>query len=426
MTSTSNCIISLRRHDLDNLRTFLTGLVIVHHTAIAYGAVGGHPVQSALAKLAFPQATIPLTLLVALNQSFFMGLFFWISGHVSAQSLERIDGDPARTRWHFIHSKCLRLGLPAILYTLVVHPFLSLISPHEWTLGAAASRLSHYFSTLRGVRGVVWYTANLLVLDVAAACWKTRPGLGAETNEKKGLSATKNIDKAPSWYTLLARHGWIATAGLSFVTRLYYPVGVTIKLTGLQPAYAPQYVLAYIIGHASIQEERRAKSCSSRCCGLGESSTPLARAISMSLLTVPAIWLPYLFRREAGQDWFVAAVRDSSGGWNATALLYAIWNEFSFITIGPALVSHFSRWHNRPATFTLFQPRYSYGAFLVHMVVIVTAEVALDSVLAYHSSVWKWLGPSALTVGVGAVNVCASFGLAKVLLDKFPFLRRII
>jgi len=62
---------------LDNLRTFLTGLVICHHSAVAMGGAGGWyyvvppPPGS-------PAPTV-LTLFTAINQSFFMSLFFAIS-----------------------------------------------------------------------------------------------------------------------------------------------------------------------------------------------------------------------------------------------------------------------------------------------------------------------------------------------------------
>ena len=79
---TSNNIISLRRHDLDNVRTFLTSLVITHHTAIAYGGPGLASYTSALC----PPISPALTMMNAFDQSFFMGVFFWISGRVSAQS----------------------------------------------------------------------------------------------------------------------------------------------------------------------------------------------------------------------------------------------------------------------------------------------------------------------------------------------------
>jgi glucan biosynthesis protein C len=81
MTDVNNVI--SRRHDLDNLRPFLTGLVVVHHTGIAYGLTGWWYYKSPLNP---PATSLPVLVLVAVNQTFFMGLFFWISGRLSAES----------------------------------------------------------------------------------------------------------------------------------------------------------------------------------------------------------------------------------------------------------------------------------------------------------------------------------------------------
>ena len=60
---------------IDNLRVLLTVLVILHHTAICYGAPGGwyyrQPTQNT-------GALIALTLFVATNQAFFIGLFLFL------------------------------------------------------------------------------------------------------------------------------------------------------------------------------------------------------------------------------------------------------------------------------------------------------------------------------------------------------------
>lgn len=449
MSATSNNIISLRRHDLDNLRTFLTGVVVVHHTAVAYGAPGSTPFRSVVTKLALPGADLPLTVLAAVNQSFFMGLFFWISGRVSAQSLERIDRDPARTRWSFLKSKSVRLGLVAVMYTLVIQPAIALVPLEEWTYKTICERLMGYFSTLRGIRGPVWYTANLLVLDSIAALIAPKADTPVPVDASFSKERVRHDPKLPSWYVLLAKYGWIGAAALGFLARVYYPVGDMVKLTGLQPGYAAQYIFAYLMGHASWKydtsfigpfaldnesQPEEGDSESGVLRGQSEAKYSAITAILVSLATLPLVWLPYLFR-DVGKDWVAQSMAELSGGWNCSALLYAVWNEFSFVIISPALVRYFSACHNQPSSSSLFQAKYSYGAFLAHMLVSIVPEVAFDRVLGYGegglnplvtNSLWKWLGPSIMTVIVGTMNIYSSFGAAKGLLDAFPSLRRII
>ncbi len=63
---------------LDNLRVYLTILVIFHHAAVTYGAPGSWYYSETLTGGLVPG--ILLTLFVSTNQSFFMGLFFFFVG----------------------------------------------------------------------------------------------------------------------------------------------------------------------------------------------------------------------------------------------------------------------------------------------------------------------------------------------------------
>lgn len=169
MASTSNSIITRRRHDLDNLKTCLTGLVVAHHAAIPYGGAGNWPFRSQL----FPPGFQFTALLCfnAVNQSFFMGLFFWVSGRMSAQSLNR----PGMTSTVFLRTKLVRLGIPTLLNTVFGPPLVTCLAQ-----GRLDSIFTEYWRQLRGVRGVTWYMATLLVFDmVAAACHLVLPPRGA-------------------------------------------------------------------------------------------------------------------------------------------------------------------------------------------------------------------------------------------------------
>ncbi len=66
----------------DALRAFLTVLVVLHHTALTYGAIGGWfyrelPTSAALSSQL-------LVFFCTVNQSFFMGLFFLLAGVLHA------------------------------------------------------------------------------------------------------------------------------------------------------------------------------------------------------------------------------------------------------------------------------------------------------------------------------------------------------
>ncbi len=74
-----------RQNFLDNMRIALTVLVVLHHIAISYGASGLHPCKDPQ-----PDRLSPLLLsyFVAVNQSFFMSAFFFLSAYFIPRSLE--------------------------------------------------------------------------------------------------------------------------------------------------------------------------------------------------------------------------------------------------------------------------------------------------------------------------------------------------
>ncbi|KAK8034556.1 Acyltransferase 3 [Apiospora rasikravindrae] len=457
MAATSNSIISLRRHDLDNVRTFLTGLVTVHHATVAYGGAGSWPLKSAL----FNGGTsLALTSLNVLNQSFFMGLFFWISGRVSAQSLSKT------LPWPFLKNKLIRLGLPAVVYTLTVAPAVRLTALPRWDATSMQTCLSNYWSRLNAVQGPLWYNATLLVFDAVAAAVvlmsakKTRaekqtsapvpgavPGVSIDGDHDDCGGSTR----IPT-YEKLSKLGWVAVAVASALVRLRYPVGRCLPIIALQPAFGCQYVFAYGLGYLSyVWEVPRMvgpfdQLVMARAAEVKEKpSTPpptsfrifsrisLPTAFALAVSSMALIILPRYM--DTPDDWRGSVFRQVWGGWNLPALIYAFWNEFAFVTLGPAIMDYFERRHNRPLSSTsVWNARYSYAAFLVHTPLLVAGQIGTETLLSPWESaaswvnkpLWQFVGPLVLTLGVGVGSSWASFWLGKKLLEWVPSLKKII
>jgi hypothetical protein len=93
------------------------------------------------------------------------------------------------------------------------------------------------------------------------------------------------------------------------------------------------------------------------------------------------------------------------------------WNEFSFVTISPALMAYFQQRFNQPIHSWWWRPRYSYATFLIHNVVSMGVAIGAESLFKhlvassswarsfFSSAAWNVLGPSVLTTVVGAVQV---------------------
>ncbi|KAF7362138.1 Acyltransferase 3 [Mycena venus] len=371
-------ILDTRVHFIDNLRSTLIALVIFHHAALAFGGIGSwhyvspfHPAESSLI----------LSIFVAINQTYFMGMLFFLSGHFSAVSASR------KTWAAFCVDKLKRLGIPMVVYTLLIHPLVLVIvwwSRHTPILPA----LSTYYRTLDGARGPVWFLATLLLFDLIYVT--VRKFLHPPTFLIPNSAARYRVTAAVCITTVIVG---------SYFMRLWHPVlGVRRPLPplGLQLAYALQYILAYIAGIClSSIEKYLLVSHSGRALALAYLFATISLVVAVNLI-------PHAFRIE----------------W-PFSIFYAVWNELCFYFIGTALHSFFhdsahttKRWGNTA--------RYSYGAYLMHALVIVSLQILVDTA-GGPGLVYGLLK----TIVVGTLGVIFSWAAAWLLI-RIPGVAKIV
>ncbi|KAM7199136.1 acyltransferase 3 [Rhypophila sp. PSN 637] len=388
-----------RRHDIDNLRSFCTAHVIAHHTAIAYGGISGAGLPPQAHSGLFDHASPLFTPFIATNLSYGMGLYFFLSGQMTAQSMSRSKSD-----WGLIRTKLWRLGMPALLYSALIDPVGAVIARPEKTLVGNLGLYVREVGKLDGVRGPVWYNATLIVFDICAVVLRrVLPCSGSPSLE---------FVKA---FRLLGRWGWLGVAGASFLLRTKLPPGEVIPVIGVDPAYLLQYIYGYALGHAAFHVGERSIP--------GPENLSVYKAYAISLGTLPLLFLPGFLKGEG----IGGAVQ--LGGWNWAAAIYAVWNELSFYTLAPAVMQAFERNYNRPAGKGLWSPRYSYAAFLLHTLVSWVADLGLARLLkrsdgtrpAWMSNrAWQAFGPLLVTAAMSAVDILGSFKLGQLLIDHVP------
>jgi glucans biosynthesis protein C len=108
---------------IDHLRLFVIMLVVNMHACVTYSHVGGWYITSANEPTLAQK--IPFILWQGSLQSFFMGLLFFVSGYFANGSLAR-HGTGA-----FLRERLFRLGLPALVFMLLIHPFI-LVGLNPW------------------------------------------------------------------------------------------------------------------------------------------------------------------------------------------------------------------------------------------------------------------------------------------------------
>ncbi len=155
---------STRNAALDRARTFITVLVLVHHSVIAYTYYGHTD----------PQSFLGFDGVVLFTDSFFMSAMFFLSGLFVWPSLQRKG-----IGW-FLRDRWWRLGLPFIVAALILMPVAYYaVELRRQDIGFAA----FWWKTVTvgpWPSGPAWFVWVLLALDVlAAVVYRAAPGIVA-------------------------------------------------------------------------------------------------------------------------------------------------------------------------------------------------------------------------------------------------------
>jgi glucans biosynthesis protein C len=217
---------------LDRLKVFLTMLVALHHLAITYGGEGGWYYYERGDSLL---AGILLTMFTAVNQSFFMGLFFLISGYTTPASYDR------KGAIRFLKDRLIRFGIPLLLFMVLIDPLLWYVSTgYE---GSFSSYISEHVLTnpwkglIEFEPGPLWFLFALLLFNLGYVIYR-KLSAGSTAGLPKSLTG-----KMVVWYLL-------AAGILNFLARML-PIGETVL--SLQLGYFPAYIGMFIGGIAAYR-----------------------------------------------------------------------------------------------------------------------------------------------------------------------------
>ena len=150
---------------LDRARTFITLLVVIHHSAVNFTHFGN---GDRMRWLGFD-------LVVLFNDSFFMAFMFLISGLFVHDSLARHGAGG------YLRRRAWRLGMPLLVSIFVLIPIAYYASFLRYHLpGTTDFNYFHYWGRMITTgpwpSGQSWFLWVLLVFDViAAAIWMTAP-----------------------------------------------------------------------------------------------------------------------------------------------------------------------------------------------------------------------------------------------------------
>lgn len=367
-----------RTHFIDRLRVVLTVLVIAHHAAITYGASGGwfyREVRDAAAP-----ASLVLTVLTAVNQAFFMGLFFLIAGYFTPGAWRR------KGTARFVVERLLRLGLALLVFGFVLGPLCVALAG----LPTGQAVLPRWFALMREgafVMGPLWFALALLLFTAGWLAWRWLRPL-----EAAGAS-NRPLPRGRAWFVAA-----LAVGAAALLLRQWVPVGSTAL--GLQLGYFASYVFLFALG---------CRAAGGRW--LERVPREQARAWGwVSLLALPVLFVAVALAGSGGRP------VDVNGGFSLPAVVYAFWEPFVAWGVIALLLYRFRIHFNQPAGRWRRWSAQAYGAFIVHAPVLVAL-----SVLAAD-----WQAPALLKfAAVTLASVLVSFALAGAL-RRLPGATRVL
>jgi len=369
---------------VDNIRVFLTILVILHHLMITYAGTGSWTYNEHREDL----VTSALGgWFCATNQSYFMGLFLLISAYFVPGSYDR------KGAGRFLKDRLIRLGIPLALYSWVISPlFVWSFSYRDTGLSFWRYFPGQYFRTTAAIgHGPLWFVEVLLIFSLVYVVWRL---------------ATRSRPPQPSVEAPFPANGTIALFALllgivTFLVRLVFPMdGYTFGPLNLQFGFFAQYIALFVLGLIAYRRNWLV--------GLPDRT---GRFWLLAAVTLVILWAPMMVVNGA-----INEDQSFKGGAHWQAGLYAVWESFLCLSMCIGLVYAFRLYLNQMGKISSFLVPNAYTAYLIHAPLITYLAFSVRDIMLYPLLKFAFVAPL-------AVLLC--FGLSS-LIRKIPYADRIL
>lgn len=367
---------------LDHLRAYLTILVVLFHLAAIYGANGAFyyvETPSPQDKL----ASLLLLVFILMNQAYFMGCFFLISGYFTPGSFDR------KGPGVFYKDRLLRLGIPLVIFVFLLSPIASL---GFYQTPASFPNLRPPFTwdqlpSLLGV-GPLWFAEMLLFFCLGYVIWRRLRRTQAQS--------TQRVNPLPPPSYLAVGLFILALALVSYVTRIVVPFGMFIPILGLPTlAYLPQYLSFFILGIIAFRQN-----------WFQAIPASMGRTGFVVALVATIVLAPLALSSGA----------DFVGYGTFQSAMYALWDSTFSVGMCLALITFFRHFLSRQTRFGRFLSQQAFTVYIIHIPIIVLLALTIRGI--HLEALLKF----ALAALIG-VPLCFSLAF---LIRKIPFATRIL
>jgi len=366
---------------IDNLRIFLIILVVLHHLLITYGGVGSWYYKEVELE---GMAMIPQIMFAAANQAFFMAMFFMISAYFMVASFNKKG--PGR----FLKDRLLRLGIPTLVYFLLLHP-LTIFIILKIKDGMDIGFFQYWWESRYFGFGPMWFVEALLFFTIIYVFFRVLLGSGKKKSSKLMFPKPLSI-------ILFA----LIIGGLTFIVRIWLPVGWEWRPFGFQLPHFTQYISLFIIGiiayHNDWFEQIDWKQ--------GIRWFLFAQFL---ILIVMPVFLYIVFTMSTGIETVV-------GGLTWESLFYSVWEQLCCVSLIIGLTGIFRKYLNMQGRFSKSMSSDAYTVYIIHAPMLVLIAVLLVDVN---------LPPILKFIVVAPIALIIIFLVAE-LLRRLPLIRKIL
>jgi len=368
---------------IENLRILLTALVVIVHLACSYGGPGG---WIYIEKGAGFATVLPLTVLNATSQSFFMGMFFFIAAYFTHRSFQK------KGLFRFVKDRLIRLGIPLLLFYYFINVVTTIIVlpiNHPESAGVSFGELwksGHAFGF-----GVMWFVLALIYFTVLyLIAYLVFPGLRIKKN--------KPIPKIKPTYILITA---ILLGVMTFMVRIIYPLFKGYHLFPFVLGHFPQYIFLFVLGIIAAKYE------SDNFVSYVQAKNWMWFSLVLVVIVFPLLFLIGRVN-ENGIQLFL-------GGVTIQSFIFSVWEQVTGIAIMVSLFGIFKARRNTQNNFTKKLSDSAYAVYVLHPPVLVVISILFINWKVMLLLKFLALMPLALIF---------SFGIAMIV-KQIPLLKRI-
>ena len=294
-----------------------------------------------------------------------------------------------KTRKQLIIDKLKRLGIPLVFYALFISPIIVFLvtrfDEHK------VLSVFDFFTTVNWIElGPLWFIVALLLFIGVAILLKSK-----KTTKK----IVSNSLIQSNWNILLFA---VILGIVSFVVRIWFPVGYKLEFVGFQLAHFTQYIALFYVGIIASKNDWFTQI------SYQQGVKWLKLALVFVLILFPIIFY-FGGVIEHGISSFMGGL-----GWQS--FLYAMWEQILGVSIIIGLIGLFKEKYNTQNDRLKAVSASSYTVYLIHALILVSLSLLMENIKIDNGLKFLILTPISLLICFFVSNS----------IRKLPYLREIL